>query len=306
MDKLRIWDRVLAILCDPTTREALELRDGKLRSGTASYPIVRGIPRFISDDLYSKSFSFQWNVHALTQLDSFRGGQGSEDEFVAKTGFAAGELEGKLVLDAGVGAGRYSEIVSRWGGDVVSIDLSYAVEAAHANLGNRSNVWIAQADIGHLPFLPDSFDVIFSIGVLHHTPSTQDYFLKLVPLLKPGGVIAVWVYPKEGIYPVRQKWVKYVNKIPTKMYYEWCRWFIPWVHAHGNSAWIKALHGIFPYACEGFGVEYDILDTFDGFSPRYHWIHSPEEVVQWFEQAGLDDIVLPSRWNTCVRGRRLA
>lgn len=304
MEANRIWDRVRTILCDPATGDGLELSEDRLRSRTVCYPIVRGIPRFVSGDLYSKSFSFQWNTHALTQLDTFRGGRGSEDEFVAKTGFTADDIKGKLVLDAGVGAGRYSEIVSRWRGDVVGIDLSYAVEAAHANLGDRTNVWIAQADIGRLPFRPASFDVIFSIGVLHHTPDTREYFLKLLPLLKRGGVIAIWVYPNEGIYPVRQHWVKFVNKIPTTMYYEWCRWFIPWVHAHGSSPWIKMLHAIFPYACEGFGVEYDILDTFDGFSPRYHWIHSPDEVVTWFQEAGLEDIVVPSRWNTCVRGRK--
>jgi hypothetical protein len=90
------------------------------------------------------------------------------------------------------------------------------------------------------------------------------------------------------------------------MYYEWCRWFIPWVHSHADSPWIKALHAIFPYADEGFGVEYDILDTFDGFSPRYHWIHSPAEVTQWFDEAGLRDVVSPSRWNTCMRGRKPA
>jgi SAM-dependent methyltransferase len=299
-----IWDRVLPVLCDPATGEALELRDGQLASPSASYPVIRGIPRFVADDRYSASFSFQWNIHAQTQLDSFRGGRGSEDEFVAKTGLTPSELAGKLVLDAGVGAGRYSEIVSRWGADVVGVDLSYAVEAARANLSDRPNVWIAQADIGQLPFRPAAFDAIFSIGVLHHTPNTRAYFLKLVPLLKPGGILAVWVYPKEGIYPLRRQWVKFVNKIPARMYYEWCRWFIPWVHSHRDDRWMKALHAIFPYASEGFGMEYDILDTFDGFSPRFHWIHSPEEVIAWFEQAGLENVVLPSRWNTCVRGRK--
>ncbi|MGH8655604.1 MAG: class I SAM-dependent methyltransferase [Gammaproteobacteria bacterium] len=38
-----------------------------------------------------------------------------------------------------------------------------------------------------LPFAAKSFDVIFSIGVLHHTPDTKAYFQKLVPLLKAGG-----------------------------------------------------------------------------------------------------------------------
>jgi SAM-dependent methyltransferase len=148
----------------------------------------------------------------------FRDDKHSEKEFMAKTGFSQELLAGKLVLDAGVGAGRYTDVASRWGADVVAVDLSFAVEAAQRNFGVRKNVWIAQADIGSLPFRDGSFDVIFSIGVLHHTPDTRAYFAKLVPLLKPGGVIAIWVYPRQGDYIVRERWVRFVNRIPD-------RWF---------------------------------------------------------------------------------
>lgn len=254
-------------------------------------------------DHYVASFSFEWNTHHSTQLDQFRGDRSSEDQFVQKTGFSAVDLAGKLVLDAGVGAGRYTDVVSRWGADVVGVDLSYAVEASGNTFADMPNVWIAQADIGKLPFRPGSFDAIFSIGVLHHTPDTKTYFQKLVPLLKPGGTIAVWVYPKEGDYIIRERWIKFVNKIPPKIFYQWCRWFVPWAQRNLQNPWVGVLRRIFPFSNQGLGVENDILDTFDGYSPRYHGIHSPEEVEGWFREAGLVDICRPSQWNTCVRGR---
>jgi SAM-dependent methyltransferase len=228
----------------------------------------------------------------------------SEQMFVEKTGFTRAQLEGKLILDAGVGAGRYAEIASRWGGDVVGVDLSYAVEVSHRNLANRPNVWIAQADIGALPFKPESFDAIFSIGVLHHTPDTREYFMKLVPLLKEGGEIAIWVYPKVGEYIVRQRWVRWVNKIPPRFFYAWCCRFVPWAQRHAANPWIVAIRKVFPFSIQGLGLENDILDTFDGYSPRYHGTHTPEEVEGWFRDVGLVDVFRPSSCSTCVRGTK--
>jgi SAM-dependent methyltransferase len=297
-----IFNRVLPILCDPTTGEALTFDGESFRSSTDSYPVVGGVPRFVSSDHYVGSFSFEWNTHHDTQLDCVRGDRCSEKEFIAKTQFTPEELSGKLVLDAGVGAGRYADIVSRWGGDLVGVDLSYAVEASNRNFLDRGNVWIAQADIGALPFKPETFDVIFSIGVLHHTPNTKDYFMKLVRLVKPGGTIAIWVYPRHGDYIIRERWIRFVNKIPSCMFYRWCRWFIPWATAHLDNPWIGAIRRIFPFPTHGLGIEHDILDTFDGYSPTYHGIHSPEEVEGWFREAGLENIYRPSDWFTCVRG----
>ena len=299
-----IQDRILPLLCDPETGAPL-VRDGAAYvNGTKRYPIVGGIPRFVASDHYVDSFSFEWNTHDKTQIDVFREDNPSEKEFIAKTGFSPEFLAGKLVLDAGVGAGRYTDVASRWGADVVGVDLSFAVEASHRNFGTRQNVWIAQADIAALPFRPGSFDVIFSIGVLHHTPDTRAYFAKLVPLLKPGGVIAIWVYPRHGDYITRERWVRFVNRIPDRWLYAWCRWFVPWAEARLDHPLVGAIRRVFPFPTHGLGIEYDILDTFDGYSPRYHGIHSPEEVTGWFQKAGLVDIEQPSEWITCMRGRR--
>lgn len=304
MPQKPITQRIFPLLCDPATGAELSFDGEAFVGGGARFPVIEGIPRFVSSDHYVKSFSFEWNTHHNTQLDCHQGDRMSESEFVQKTDFTPDELCGKLVLDAGVGAGRYADIVSRWGGDVVGVDLSYAVEASHRNFRDRGNVWIAQADIGKLPFKPESFDAIFSIGVLHHTPSTKDYFMKLVPLLKPGGTIAIWVYPNDESYATRARWVPYVNKLPIRMFYAWCRWFVPWATTRLDNPWVGAIRRIFPFPTHGLGFEHDILDTFDGYSPRFHGIHSPEEVEAWFREAGLVGIYRPSDWTTCMRGHK--
>ena len=253
-------------------------------------PVVRGIPQFVESDRYVGSFSFEWNTHSQTQLDVYRGDASSEDMLRRKTGLTPELVRGKLVLDAGVGAGRFADVLSRWGAAVVGVDLSYAVEAAHRNFADRPGVLIAQADIGRLPFGEGTFDAIISIGVLHHTPDTRAYFRRLVPLLKPGGRIAIWVYPREGSFVTRNAWIPFTSRIPPAAFYAWCRWFVPLAHRHLHAAPIRMISRIFPFSAQGLGLENDILDTFDGYSPRFHGIHSPDEVEGWFRECGLVDI----------------
>jgi hypothetical protein len=105
---------------------------------------------------------------------------------------------------------------------------------------------------------------------------------------------------------VRERWVPFVNKIPPRMFYTWCRWFLPWAQSRPGSAWVGVIRRMFPFSSQGVGLENDILDTFDAYSPAYHAIHSSDEVKGWFREAGLTDIVSPSAWNTCVRGVRPA
>jgi SAM-dependent methyltransferase len=161
----------------------------------ASYPIQEFVPRFVRSDGYVDTFSFQWRKHRLTQLDADTRRE-SEETFRLSTGLEAADLAGKVVLDVGCGMGRFSDVVSRAGAEVVGIDLSYAIDAAHDNLAGRANVNLAQADVFKLPFRTGTFDCIFSIGVLHHTPDARAAVLHLIPYLKPGGVLAIWVYPR--------------------------------------------------------------------------------------------------------------
>ena len=97
--------------------EGEEIERGTLRCRgcSATYPIAGGIPRFVATDFYVGNFSFQWNVHRRTQVDSLAGHRESRKSFVLKTGFMEPDLKGKLVLDVGCGTGRYMEVVASWG-----------------------------------------------------------------------------------------------------------------------------------------------------------------------------------------------
>src|SRR3954454_21297461 len=110
----------------------------------ASYPMTGGIPRFAGEP-YVASFGRQWDRYDVARAE--------EDEavFRVKTGLDPRELEGKLVLDAGCGGGRYARLAGRHGARVVGVDLSAAVEKAAALCADLPGVSIVQADLLDLP-----------------------------------------------------------------------------------------------------------------------------------------------------------
>jgi SAM-dependent methyltransferase len=255
-----------------------------------SFPLVDGVARFVGNEAYSRSFGFQWNRFARTQLDSANGTTRSRDTFLEKTGWTLDDLRGKRVLDAGCGMGRFAEVCAGAGAEVHAVDLSTAVGAAWHNLGHRPNVRLYQADIMKLPFPPGSFDFIYSIGVLHHTPDTRAAFLKLPPLLKPGGAIVIWVYSTELRYTVGGELLR---KVTTRLPKPWLlllsRLAVPLYYVHR----VPRLRAI---TCKSLPTSMDPdpqwrwLDTFDWYSPTYQWKHTYEEVEAWSREAGLTEV----------------
>jgi arsenite methyltransferase len=111
-----------------------------------------------------------------------------------------------LVLDAGCGAAMsglelFADVLDRV--RYIGADISEAVDVAATRFAERGLVaGFMQADIMKLPLEPESVDVIFSEGVLHHTDSTRDALLTLASLLKPGGRFLFYVYRRKG--PIRE------------------------------------------------------------------------------------------------------
>src|SRR5690348_8374875 len=99
----------LVCSCPPIADEVI---DAELRCKTcqATYAIKRGIPRFVDSDNYAQSFGFQWNRYAKTQLDSHTGRPISRNRLFETTRWPE-DLSGQLVLEAGCGAGRFTEIL---------------------------------------------------------------------------------------------------------------------------------------------------------------------------------------------------
>ena len=109
------------------------------------------------------------------------------------------ELSGKKVLEIGSGAGGHSCIFKRHGGDVTAVDITWERVISTATklcmLKGGSGQAI-QADAENLPFNNDSFDIVYSNGVLHHSTSTEKCIFEVTRVLKPGGIAVVMLYSR--------------------------------------------------------------------------------------------------------------
>lgn len=111
--------------------EGEEIIEGRLTcKNFHTYQIVNSIPRFVSSDSYVDSFTYEWSIFADTLLDSISGDMFSENFFQGHVISALDSLSDKLILDVGCGMGRFMELAAGYGGEVVGIDLSYAVDTA--------------------------------------------------------------------------------------------------------------------------------------------------------------------------------
>jgi SAM-dependent methyltransferase len=300
----------LTLVDDTPTLPVIETGMLVCRSCTETFPIVRGVPRFVGSDQYVGSFSYEWNRWNQVQLDIANGRTESEETFGEKTGFTPADLRGKLVLDVGCGAGRFLDVASRWGATVIGIDLSFAVEASQRNVGGRPNVSVIQADVVRLPFREEAFDAIFSIGVLHHSRDTREAFLQLPPLLKHGGDLAVWLYYYEDqVYNAASDfWRTVLRPFPTSVVYAWS-WLIvtlfSWLWAKpvmSRRPW-GHLRRILPVNTHP-DRQWRILDTFDWYSPRYQDKDcSPTRVLTWCRDGHIRDVRVLD-FPTSIRGRR--
>ncbi len=182
----------LTSLVDPEDGHPLDLVGNDLVSKRGTrYPIVRGIPRFVSADNYSEDFGTQWNMFPKTQLDSYTGEDHSAARLARCLRAPLASLKGKKVLEAGSGAGRFTEILLKHGAIVHSLDYSSAVEANAKNNGPNPNLTLVQADIRRIPFAKMSYDYVVCLGVLQHTPSPEESMKSLWAMVRPGGALVM-------------------------------------------------------------------------------------------------------------------
>lgn len=272
--------------------EAGEIQEGYISCQCDSSVAIRlGIPRFIQSDGYTGNFSFEWEVHAKTQLDSASGLRRSEEQFQSRLDVSLEWLKGKLVLDAGCGMGRFAEVAAKYGATVVGVDMSFAIDVAQQNLRIWPSVYLLQADLMNLPFPPHTFDLIYSFGVLHHTPNARSAFQKLVPLLKPGGRMAIFVYSaynKALIYS-SEFWRVITTRLPRRLLYWICAGSIPLYYAYRLPVIGQVAKVCLPISMER---DWRWLDTFDWYGARYQSKHTHAEVFQWFREAGMQEIFI--------------
>ncbi len=330
-----------------------EIREGILHcvKCAGEYPVIGGIPRFNPDALddfpeffaqhrarfrrppaaaaaefqslhrsTKKSFGFQWLRYRVTDH------QENRDHFYRRTAARPGTLGGHLFFEAGCGMGRYLKVFTdEPGAEVVGLDLSLAVNRAREENQANPLIHVVQGNIMHLPLRPGAFDHAYSIGVLHHTPSTRRAFHSMARLVKPGGRISIWVYhvwrppnlrgiaalhaTAKGVVTDALRAI--TTRLPHSVLHYLCYLAIPagWMQARiwAAPAPIKAL--LSPLLLVHLSIHENsdirLLDTFDWYSPQYQWKHTVREVKGWFHEEGFEDVD-STGFEVSVRGRRKA
>jgi ubiquinone/menaquinone biosynthesis C-methylase UbiE len=183
----------------PTSRKKLKKREGFLESEPTDkekIDIINEIPRFAPNQNYTLAFGRQWKEYSKVQLDSFNRTTISEERVEVALNCPLASLKGLKVLEAGSGAGRFTEILLKYGAIVYSFDLSEAVEVNLANNRGNKDFTIFQADIEKIPFRDNYFDIALCLGVMQHTRNSFLSLKELERVTKKDGTISFDHYQK--------------------------------------------------------------------------------------------------------------
>jgi len=115
--------------------------------------------------------------------------------------FKFSDFAGKRVLDLGCGAGIDSAEFVRNDAQVVSLDLTQIGTKLTQDLLKEAKLpsCVLQASALSLPFKQDTFDCVYSFGVLHHIPQIEKALAQIQQILKPGGQIIAMLYHKDSL-----------------------------------------------------------------------------------------------------------
>jgi SAM-dependent methyltransferase/uncharacterized protein YbaR (Trm112 family) len=201
------------------------------------------------------------------------------------------DLNGKIMLDAGCGNGSQSVAYTEFGLEVIALDLSTGLEKGYAyrNLRKEARadkVHFVQADLQNPPLAPDSFDIIHSAGVLHHTPNTEKTFRALRPLLKEGGTFYLWLYKYEKVVtPIVNSIRTITTRLPGPTFAQIANaTAVPFI----GFCWAIDKLGIRRYQTPSFREAK--IAVHDIFGAPYAHYHSFEEVSTWFKSVGIDEV----------------
>ena len=216
----------------------LEVQEGLLRCSKCGlvFPVIGGVPRILRPEMltelvagypefsrkYSrqlngpggsasnpdltrslkvaKMYEYGWSIYSKVAEEYKR-----EFDDVIDGHLTPADFKGKTVLDAGCGMGRFAYFSEGYGArEIVGFDLGEAVVTAYRDtFRDKQNAHFFQGDIYYLPLRKDIFDIVYSIGVIHHLPNPAKGVEALAALVRTGGKIFVWVYGDSVIkYPI--------------------------------------------------------------------------------------------------------
>jgi SAM-dependent methyltransferase len=350
-----VREALLEVLCCPSCRGRLELeawekvgpavQEGALRCACGGrWPIVKGVPRLLPAGLMVEVASRHADFFRRhPELQPTAAGEAPpvtrrtlasfgdewtrfpelfpEHERIFEWYFegpAPVPWAGLRVLDAGCGMGRWLHFAAARGASVVGLDLSAAIDVAAARGGDEAE--FVQADLRSPPLADGSFDLVYSLGVLHHLEDPRPGVRALARLVRPGGELRLYVYRTLDDEPWFRRAllgaVSQIRKATTRVPFSALHAFSAMVSAVATGAFLLPRRALRRWAwgerlTRGLPlVHYQdvpfrmlVAEQFDRFSAPLEGRHRREEVESWLRDAGLQvTAVLPGLgWRAVAR-----
>jgi SAM-dependent methyltransferase/uncharacterized protein YbaR (Trm112 family) len=336
-------ERLLEVLHCPACQGELSLSDGKVENNGEVYlecrrcqqqfPIINNVPRLLLSPLReallgsgaagddydpqvktARSFGFEWTrfpeMYAEWSQSFLNYMQPHDADF----------FRGKKVMDAGCGSGRFAYYAAKYGAEVWAIDLGQAVAVAERNTETAGSVQVVQADLHRPPFAAESFDFIYSIGVLHHLPDPEAAFQNLLRYLKPEGEIQIYLYWRPEGQPIKRALLaivsaarKITTRLPHRAVYGLA--FPAAVAAFTFFVWpyrlLKRVPGLRDLAEKlpmkqyaGFPFRVCVNDQLDRFSAPIENRYTRQEVEEWLRRGNLEDGQVVASYGWVATGRK--
>ncbi|HIH38706.1 class I SAM-dependent methyltransferase [Candidatus Woesearchaeota archaeon] len=210
------------------------------------------------------------------------------------------ELKGKSVLEVGCGHGLNVVYLAKHGAIMTGLDLSKKIDELKEK--HKDISWVKSDILEYKP--KERFDLVFCIGVLHHTPDPAKFFDHLSTFVRLGGKLVVWVYHKfEMNVKAMLFWRKVVKRlhISKRTFHRLCYLGIPMSRLQTIKLF-RPLNILFPvHVGKGLDKKYIQYSTYDMYIHEYNSFHTYPEVYGWFVKNNFSDIEL-EEIPVCVRG----
>jgi SAM-dependent methyltransferase len=220
-----------------------------------------------------QSFGMEWNTFRY-ESDATWGftKESRKERVLEELQTTPEELQGKTMFDVGCGNGVLTSGVSEFGVETYGLDVSNSIENAFKYNVNPK-VHFIQGDLQLPPFAAETFDIVYSTGVLIVTNNTELSFSCLCDLTKRGGKYYVWLYKPEKDLKHKSLNVAraFTNKFPIKVqYWMFLIFLVP--------------QGLLKMRLRGVKRNWreQLINYFDVLSCEYRFEHTPKEVELWY------------------------
>ncbi|HOY32800.1 MAG TPA: methyltransferase domain-containing protein [Bacteroidales bacterium] len=270
---------------------------------TAKKDILQKYPGLIAHCLRKnrrtkKSFALEWSLLNYKKQDKIwhDDAQGIEELFFRESLESPTSLKEKSVIDVGCGHGLNTTAVGKYCKNIVGVELGRAVENAYAN-NTLENVSFVQADLQFLPFAENTFDLLLSGGVIHHTTNTELSFCQVETILIPGGKICLWLYHpvNDFLHNAIDALRRVTSKLPVRL-----QFFLYLIFIFPVTYSVKRIKG------RRINWREEMIDLMDSLSPEFRWEHTHDEAASWLQKKGYSDIRITTdvRFGFSITGQK--